>query len=295
MGSDYRQGARTGERPIPTDGRARRRPRLSQVFALLLIGQFAAFSILTLAGWGSAPIGDAAPPRMEEVGAPPGLISLYVGLPHMVFKVESSAARALGTAVFAGTAADWGGPEPPLPSFSPFHELPSKILEGKLGEVFNTLLFVVPSKALGGKPLYVAIHGGRYELSVINVDPVRGFALAATSVENRLLSFVGSSLSWLTLPAPRSIRVPLMVIAGGSDPRTFSLAAGVIARGDKPGQVMIAVHGSEVGAAVVATNPSEEWLAGFAEEGRGKSTSFIPASLVARALRSAVPSMLRGG
>ena len=282
-------------RSIPTDARTRRRPRMSQVLALVLIGQFVAFSVLTLAGWGSAPIRDATPPRMEELGAPPGLIPLYAGLPHITFRVESSATRALGTAVFAGTAAGWGGPEPPLPSLNPFHEFPSKILEMKLGEVLNTLLFVVPSDALARKPLYVAIHGGRYKLNVIKADRARGFALAATTVENHLLAYVGSSLSWLTLPAPRPMRVPLMVIAGASDPRSFSLAGGMIGRGTEPGRVMVAVHGPEVGAPVVATNPSEEWLAGFAEEGGGKSTRFIPAPVVARALSAAVPSMPGGG
>ncbi len=163
---------------------------MGQIVAVILVGQFVAFFVLTLAGWGSAPLGGVAPPRMEELGAPPALISLYAGLPGITFRAESSAARVVGTAVFAGTAASWGGPEPPPPSFNPIHEFPSKILEMKLGEFSNTLLFVIPSDALTRKPLYVAIHGGRFKLDVIEADPARGFALAATTVENHLLAYV---------------------------------------------------------------------------------------------------------
>jgi hypothetical protein len=264
---------------------------LSLIAALILIGQFAVFSALTVTGWGSAPIKDVVPPRMEDLGAPPDLIPLYADLTHIAFRVQSSTTRPLGIAVFAGTAAAWGGSEPPPPSFDPLHESLSKIIKGKLGETFNTLLFVIPGQVLAHNHLYVRIQGGRYELEVVKVDPARGYALAATTVENRLLSFVGSSLSWLTLPAPRSVRVPLMVVARGPDPRSFSLARGVIGRGARAGRVMVAVHGSEVGAPVVAATPSGNWLAGFAEEGGGKQSRFVPAAAAARALRAAAASL----
>lgn len=273
--------------------RSRHRPKVNRLAALILAAQFVAFLTLTLAGWGSSR--DATPPRMEQLGAPPGLIPTYASLTHIAFALQDSATRARGIAVFAGTAASWGGSEPQRPSLNSFGDVAEKALQGTLGETINTLLFVIPCRALVHGPLYVAIQGDRYPLHVVEEDQSRGFAVSAATVENHLLSYVGSSLLWLTSPAPRSVSVPLMVIARSPDANSFSLATGFIAHGTQRGRVMVGLHGAEIGAPVIAVSPSGAVLAGFAEEGGGKSIRFTPATVVAQRLRAAASSMPSGG
>lgn len=275
--------------------RSRHRQKVSRLAAFILAVQFVTFLVLTLAGWGSDSSRDVTPPRMEQLGAPPGLIPTYVSLTHITFALQDSATRTRGIAVFAGTDASWGGAEPQLQSVNSFGEVAKKALQGTLGETINTLLFVIPSRALMHGPLYVAIRGDRYPLQIVEEDRSRGFALATATVENNLLSYVGSSLLWLTSPAPRSISVPLMVIARSPEANSFSLATGFIARGTRRGRVMITLHGAEIGAPIIAISPSETVLAGFAEEGDGRSTRFIPTALVAQRLRTAASSMPSGG
>jgi hypothetical protein len=275
--------------------RSRRRAKVGRLAAFILAVQFVVFLVLTLTGWGSSSSRNATPPRMEQLGAPPGLIPTYVGLTHITFDLQDSAARTRGIAVFAGTNSSWGGTEPRLPSVTDFGEVAEKTLQGTLGETTNTLLFVIPSRPLTHGPLYVAIRGDRYRLHVVEEDQTRGFAVSTATVENHLLSYVGSSLLWMTSPAPRSISVPLMVIARGPNADSFSLAGGFIARGTRRGRVMVGLHGAEIGAPVIAVSPSQAALAGFAEEGGAKSTRFIPTTVVARRLRAAASSMPSGG
>lgn len=293
MKEDDRKGARRDGRSIGE--RIRRRPKASRLAALILAAQLLVFLALTVAGWGSDSSGDPYPPRMEQLGAPPALIPTYAGLTHITFALQDSATRARGIAVFAGTAATWGGAEPRPPSLNSFGEVAAKALQGTLGETINTLLFVIPSRALVHGPLYVAIRGDRYPLHVVEEDRSRGFSVAAAVVENHLLSHLGSSLLWLTSPASRSISVPLMVIARSPDASSFSLASGFIARGGRRGRVMTSLHGAEIGAPIIAVRAPEPALVGFAEEGGDGSIRFIPTAVVARGLRTAAFSLPSGG
>ncbi len=280
-----------GLSPRPRHHVRRLLPRL--VNAALLL-QLVVFSLLTLAGWGSLPKRDIDPPRMERIGAPPGLIDTYASLSHITFPLEDAASREIATAAFVGTPADWGGSEPTPPSLNVFGQSPGTTLHQLAAGSANTIMFIVPSSAVQHGSLYVAIKGDRYRLSLVTDESALGFAVVTAAVNNHLLSAFASSLLWLTLPAPTSTPAQLMLIRRAPNAEAYALTHGTLGVTSQTGVIAMPVRGITIGTPVVAITSSTSALAGFLETvGRGPS-SFVSTSVVANMLKSVGPSVSGG-
>lgn len=278
----------------PTSSGNQPRRRLGRLVMLVLLIQFLAFSVLTLTGWGSLSRRDVTPPRMERIGAPPGLIDTYASLSHITFPLEYAATREIATAAFVGTPADWGGPEPTPPSLNILGQSPGTTLHQLAAGSANTIVFIVPASTVQHGPLYVVIKGDRYRLSLISDESSLGFAIVTAAVNNRLLSAFDSSLLWLTLPAPSSTPVPLVLIRRGIGAQAYALTHGTLGVTSQTGVVASPVGGVTLGTPVVAITSSTSALAGFlVTAGRGP-TSFVSTSVVAKALNAVGPSISGG-
>lgn len=266
-------------------------PRL--VTAVLLL-QMVVFSLLTLAGWGSLSNRDIDPPRMERIGAPPGLIDTYASLSHITFPLEYAASREIATAVFVGTPADWGGPEPTPPSLNVFGQSPGATLHELAAGSTNAIMFIVPSSIVQHEPLYAVIEGNRYRLSLVTDESSLGLAVVTAVVNNHLLTAFASSLLWLTLPTPTATPVPLMLIRRDPGTQAYELTHGTLGATSQTGVITTPVAGVTIGTPVVAMTSSTSALAGFLETAGPGPSSFVSTSVVAKVLNTVGPSISGG-
>jgi Clp amino terminal domain, pathogenicity island component len=291
-------GASSPRAADPEPGsRPRPQPRVRRLLARLvkagLLLQLLVFSVLTLAGWGSLPSRDADPPRMERMGPPPALIETYASLSNITFPLEHRSQRQIATAVFVGTPADWGGPEPAPPSLDVLGQPIGTSIRQLGAGTENTILFVVPSAALYG-PLYVVIKGARYRLTVLSNESPLGFAVVSATVENQLLSAFDSSLLWLNLPVPRPTSVPLMLIRREPGKQAYLLTHGTLGAGSHTGVIASPVDGVTLGSPVIAITSTASALAGFLEQPAQGSSRYLATSVVANALNAIGPSVSSG-
>ena len=290
--TDILAPTRQGSKARPRGRRIRRVARVAQCILLL---QLLAFSLLTLKGWGTLPNRDINPPRMERIGAPPGFIDTYASLSHITFPLEYAASREIATAAFAGTPADWGGPEPTPPSLNVFGQSPSTTLHQLAAGSANTIMFIVPSSTLQNGPLYVVIKGDRYRLSLVTDESSLGFAVVTAAVNNHLLSAFASSLLWLTLPVRTSTPVPLMLIQRGPGAQqAYALTHGTLGVTSQTGVIATPLGGVTPGTPVVAITSSRSALAGFLEMAGSGPSSFVSTSVVASVLNAVGPSVSGG-
>jgi ATP-dependent Clp protease ATP-binding subunit ClpC len=286
--------ARRGELELSPRPRHRARRLLPRLVNTALLLQMLVFSLLALAGWGSLPNRDIDPPRMERIGAPPGLIDTYADLSHITFPLEYAASREIATAAFVGTPADWGGPEPTPPSLNVFGQSPSTTLHQLAAGSANTIMFIVPSSTVQHGPLYVVIKGDRYRLSLVTDESYLGFAVVTAAVNNHLLSAFASSLLWLTLPAPTSTLVPLILIRRDPGAQEYALTHGTLGVTSQTGVIATPVGGVTLGTPVVAITSSTSALAGFLETAGPSPSSFVSTSVVAKVLNTVGPSISGG-
>jgi hypothetical protein len=270
------------------------RYRLPRLLKALLLVQLLVFLALTAAGWGSLPARDAIAPRMERIGAPPGLIGTYASLSHVSFPVEHRDARPLATAAFAGTPADWGGSEPTVPTIDEIGGHPVSALKKLAAEISNTVLFVVPASALGQTPLYVAIGGNRYRLELVRDDSSLGFAVMSTAIHNHMLGVFASSLIWSAPPPPGITRAPLMLVRRNPSDQTYTLAGGTVDGNEQTGTLAAPVRGPEVGTPVIWISNSSSTVAGFVERAGRGPTAFVAVAAVVTLLRAVAPSVSGG-
>jgi hypothetical protein len=282
------------EPDLPARPRVRLRRLLPRLVIAVLLFQLLVFSLLTLTGWGALSGGDVNPPRMERIGPPPGLIGTYASLSHITYPLEYGPQGQLATAVFVGTPANWGGPEPAPPSLDVFGQSLGTTIHQFSSGSHNTILFVVPSATLQNGPLYVVIKGDRYRLTVVRDESSMGFAVAWAAVDNHLLSIFDSSLLWLTLPVPDSIRVPLMLIRRDPGSQTYLLTHGTLDVGSRGGAVASPVDGVTLGTPVVAITPTSNALAGFLERPGLGPSRFVATSVVSNVLNEVGPSVSGG-
>ena len=279
----------------PTSSGNQLRRRLGRLVMLVLLIQFLAFSVLTLlTGWGSLSRRDVTPPRMERIGAPPGLIDTYASLSHITLPLEHGASREIATAAFVGTPADWGGPEPAPPSLNIFGQSPSTTIHQFAAGSANTILFIVPSSTVQPGPLYVVIKGNRYRLSLVIDDSSLGFAVVTAAVNNHLLPAFASSLLWLTLPAPTSAPVALMLIRREPGAQAYALTHGTLGVSSQTGVIATPVGGVTLGTPVVAITSSTSALAGFLETAGPGPSRFVSTSVIANVLNAVGPSVSGG-
>ncbi len=293
-------GAPTRSLPVRREPELSPRPRgqarrlLPSLVKATLLLQLLLFSVLTLTGWGALPSRDVDPPRMERIGPPPGFIETYASLSHITYPLEHGPERQIATAVFVGTPANWGGPEPTPPSLNVFGQSLGTTIHQFSAGSHNTILFVVPSVTLQGGVLYVAIKGDRYRLTVVTNESSMGFAVVSAAVNNHLLPAFDSSLLWLTLSAPDPTLVPLMLTRREPDKQTYVLSHGTLDAANQGGVIASPVGGVTVGAPVVAITPTSSALAGFLEQsGRGPSR-FVATSAIANVLSTVGPSVSGG-
>jgi hypothetical protein len=278
----------------PTTSGNQLRRRLGRFVMLVLLIQFLAFSVLTLTGWGSLSRREIAPPRMERIGAPPGLMDTYASLSHVTFQLEDAASRQIATAAFVGTPADWGGPEPTPPSLDVFGQSPGTTLHQLAAGSANTIMFVVPPSTVLRGPLYVVIKGNRYRLSLVIDESSLGFAVVTAAVDNHLLPAFASSLLWLTLPAPTSAPVALMLIRREPGAQAYELTHGTLGVSGQTGVIATPVGGVTLGTPVVAITSSTSALAGFLETAGPGPSRFVSTSAVANVLKALAPSVPGG-
>lgn len=294
-------GAPTPSLPVPRAERERSpRPRgqarrlLPALVKATLLLQLLLFSVLTLTGWGALPSGDVDPPRMERIGPPPGLIETYASLSHITYPLEYGSRPQIATAVFVGTPANWGGPEPTPPSLNVFGQSLGTTIHQFSAGSHNTILFVVPSVTLKGGALYVVIKGDRYRLTLVTNESSMGFAVVSAAVNNHLLPAFDSSLLWLTLSAPDSTPVPLMLTRREPGAQTYVLTHGTLDAANQGGVIASPVGGVTVGAPVVAITPTSSALAGFLEQSGPGPSRFVATSAIANVLSAVGPSVSGG-
>jgi hypothetical protein len=253
----------------------------------LFVAQLLVFGTLTRLGWGDGTAASIAAPQLETLGAPPGLRQLYADLSHVAFPVENDAGSVLATAAYAGTPGDWahvvsaGGDQ-----LHPLSENPLTTVRKLTATPSASVLFLVPSVILSGRPLWVSLRGHRQALRLLDVDAAEHFAVMATDVKSDSFDLFRNSLLWLTKPAPQRLTMHLALIR--VDPTRdasvgYALTTAHVATAAGRGTLDDEVSGVGIGTPVVAYSPQRLAMVGAAEN---LGMAYVTTSRLATTLRA---------